>query len=148
MSEIYKQIKKDIITSLKEKNEGKKLTLRSVDSIVQLRAKEEKKEITDDLMIDVLTKAIKQRQDSIEAFNNGNREDLVQKEQAEQDVLRGYLPKQLSEEEIKKHVKKAIGVTGATSMKDMGKVMGVLMPTVKGKADGKTVSRLVKEALA
>lgn len=146
MSDIYKQIKKDIITSLKQKN-GETLTLRSVDAIIQLVSKETKKEITDELVIDVLTKAIKQRQDSIDAFEKGKRPDLVEKEKYEQDVLKRYLPEQLTEKEILEIIKDAVTFVEANSIKDMGRVMGVVMPKTKGKAEGKLVSNLVKKTL-
>ena len=87
------------------------------------------------------------RRDSIEEFQKGGREDLVEKTQAEIDVLLPYLPAQLSEDEVRELVKAAVEQTGAATPKDMGKVMGVLMPKVKGRADGKMVNTLVKSFL-
>ena len=87
------------------------------------------------------------RRDSIEEFKKGAREDLVEKTQAEIDVLLPYLPAQLSEDEVRELVKAAVEQTGAATPKDMGKVMGVLMPKVKGRADGKMVNTIVKSFL-
>jgi uncharacterized protein len=96
---------------------------------------------------DVIQKQAKQRRDSIEQFKVANRPELVEKETKELELLEGFLPKQMDEEEIKQLVDDAVEKTGATSASDMGKVMGVLMPQVKGKADGGLVSKLVKEKL-
>ena len=95
----------------------------------------------------VLQKEVKQRRDSIEQYGAGNRQDLADKEQKELEILQTYLPAQMGGEEIRQLVKQAITDTGATAMTDMGKVMGALMPKVKGKADGGLVSKIVKEEL-
>lgn len=105
-------------------------------------------EATDEDVMAVISKEIKQRKDSIEQFEKANRHDLADKEKAELAVLESYLPEQMSEEEVKKYVDEAVTTTGATSPQDMGKVMAALMPKVKGKADGSLVSKLVKEALS
>ena len=105
-------------------------------------------ELDDDAVLGILGKEVKSRRDSIEEFKKGGRTDLVEKTQAEIDVLMAYLPQQLTEDEVKKLVADAIEKTGASTPKDMGKVMGALMPKVKGRADGKLVSSLVKAALA
>ncbi|MBI2074321.1 MAG: GatB/YqeY domain-containing protein [Candidatus Levybacteria bacterium] len=104
-------------------------------------------EATDEDVTSVIEKEVKQRRDSIEQFKAGGRQDLVNKETAELKLLDTYLPEQMSNEEIKKLVIEAIKVTCATSIQDMGKVMGALMPKVKGKADGSLVSKIVKEEL-
>jgi hypothetical protein len=105
-------------------------------------------EATDEDVLAVIQKEVKQRRDSIEQFQAAGRQDLVDKEQKELDMLQGYLPEQMAEEEIRKLVQEAIAQTGATSIQDMGKVMGALMPKTKGKADGTIVSNIVKEKLA
>jgi uncharacterized protein YqeY len=87
------------------------------------------------------------RRDSIEEFNKGGRQDLVEKTQAEIDILMPYLPAQLSEDEVRELVKAAVEATGAKTQKDMGKVMGKLMPKVKGCADGKMVNNIVRSML-
>ena len=95
----------------------------------------------------VVQKEAKQRRDSIEEFTKAGRQELADKEQKELEILQKYLPEQLSEEEIKKLVDEAISQTGASNISDMGKVMGALMPKIKGKADGSLVSKIVKESL-
>lgn len=104
-------------------------------------------EATDEDVMAVINKEAKQRRDSITEFEKAGRQDLVDKEKSELSILESYLPQQMSEEEVKKLVDEAVSSTGASSPSDMGKVMGALMPNVKGKADGQLVSRLVKEAL-
>ena len=95
----------------------------------------------------VLQKQAKQRRDSIEQFKAGGRDELAEKETKELELIESYLPAQMSEDEVKKLVDEAVAQTGASSTADIGKVMGALMPKVKGKADGSLVSRLVKEKL-
>jgi uncharacterized protein YqeY len=105
-------------------------------------------EATDEDVLSVIQREVKQHKDSIEQFKNGNREDLVEKETKELELLQKYLPEQMGEEEISKLVAEAIAQTGASSPQDMGKVMAALMPKVKGKADGGLVSKIVREQLA
>lgn len=102
-------------------------------------------EATDEDVLSVIQKEAKQRKDSIEEFKKANRQELVDKENKELEMLQVYLPQQMSEEEIRNLVKEAIDQTGAKTIADMGKVMGALMP--KGKADGTLVSKIVKESL-
>lgn len=104
-------------------------------------------EATDEDVIKVIQKEVKQRRDSVEQFKKANRPDLVEKETKELELLKIYLPTQMSEEDLKKLVKTAIQQTAATSAKAMGKVMRILMPQLKGKADGGMVSKLVQEEL-
>lgn len=105
-------------------------------------------EATDEDVLAVVDKQVKQRKDSIEQFEKANRQDLADKEKAEMVLLSVYMPKQLTEEEIKSLVQNAITELGATSPADMGKVMGFLSPKIKGKADGGMVSTMVKEQLS
>lgn len=104
-------------------------------------------EASEEDVLAVLQKEIKQRRDSIEQFQAAGRQELVDKETKELEILQTYLPEQMGEEEIKKLVQEAVAQTGASSMQDMGKVMGALMPKVKGKADGGMVSKIVRERL-
>ncbi len=104
-------------------------------------------EATDEDVETILQKQVKQRRDSVEQFKAGNREDLAEKETKELQMLEKYLPEQMSEEEIKKIVIETIIQTGASSMQDMGKVMGALMAKTKGKADGNLVGKIVREEL-
>lgn len=105
-------------------------------------------EATDEDVIEVVGREIKKRRESIELYEKGGRQELADKEKAEMEILQGYLPEQLSEEEIRNLVEEALSATGATEMKDMGKVMGILMPKIKGKADNSMVSSLVREKLS
>ena len=104
-------------------------------------------EATDEDVLSVIQKEVKQRKDSIEQFSRANRQDLVDKETKESQILQTYLPKQMSEDEIRRLTTNAIQEAGASSLQDIGKVMGVLMPKVKGKTDGALVSKIVKEHL-
>lgn len=105
-------------------------------------------EATDEDVLSVIQKEAKQHKDSIEQFTKANRTDLVDKENKELVLLQKYLPSQINEEEVRKLVKDAINQTQATSAKDMGKVMGTLMPQIKGKADGSMVSKIVANELS
>jgi uncharacterized protein YqeY len=105
-------------------------------------------EATDEDVLTVIQKEAKQHKDSIEQFQNAGRHDLVEKEQKELDILKKYLPQQFSEDEIRTFVLEAITKSGASSPAEMGKVMGVLVPQTKGKADGSLVSKIVREELA
>lgn len=104
-------------------------------------------EATDEDVLAVIQREAKQHKDSIEQFKSAGRDELVAKEESELKILQKYLPEEMNEEEIKKLVAEAVQQTGAKEASDMGKVMGALMPKVKGKADGGLVSRLVREAL-
>lgn len=104
-------------------------------------------EATEEDVLAVIQKEAKQHKDSIEQFTAGNRPELAEKEQKELAMIEAYLPAQMSEDEIRSHVKNAIVQTGATTPQDMGKVMGALMPKTKGKADGALVSKIVREEL-
>jgi hypothetical protein len=116
----------------------------------ELKEKELEKEsqLSDEEIIQVILSEIKKRKESIAEFEKGKRQDLVEREKKEMEVLKRYLPEQLSEEEIRKLAGKIIKKTGAKSLKDMGKVMKDLMPKIKGKAEGSLVSKIVKELLS
>ncbi|MDL0159350.1 GatB/YqeY domain-containing protein, partial [Clostridioides difficile] len=100
-----------------------------------------------DGIIDVIAKQLKQRRDALVEFEKAGREDLIKETEGEIEVLKEYLPQQLSEEELEEIVKSTISEVGATSMKDMGKIMSVIQPKVKGRADGKLINKLVKQNL-
>ncbi len=102
---------------------------------------------TDEDVVDVVGREIKKRREAVELYRQGGREDSAIKEEDEAKVLESYLPEQMSEEEVRNLVKEAVTQTGASAPQDMGKVMGALMPKVKGKADGTLISNLVREAL-
>ena len=122
--------------------------LRMVMSAAYNVEKKQGRALTDDEMLGVLTREVKTRRESVEAFRNGGREDLATKEEAEIAIISEYLPQALSEDEVRALVGEAITATGAATARDMGKVMGWLSPKTKGRADGKHVSELVVQALA
>ena len=102
---------------------------------------------TNDDVVEIISHEIKKRNEAIDLYRKGGRDELAQKEEKELEILKAYLPEQMSEDEIRKLVQEAISFTGASSMQEMGKVMGTLMPKVKGKADASLVSNIVREAL-
>lgn len=103
---------------------------------------------TDEDVLEVVAREIKKRRESIEMYEKGNRQELADKEKQELEILQTFLPEQMSEEEVRKLVKEVIVTTGAKEQNEMGKVMGALMPKVKGKADGTLVSKIVREELS
>jgi hypothetical protein len=143
---IYDQIRKDIIISMKEKN-GETTILRSLDSAIQLKKINDKVEITDAVVIDIIFKGIKQREESIVMFNKGNREDLSIKEEKEIEIYRRYQPKQLTEDKVVSIIEEAIKTVGSTSKKNIGNIMKIVVSQTKGLFDGKKVSELVKNKL-
>ncbi len=143
------QITNDMKAAMKEKEAGKlKLgVIRMVRSAIRQKEIDEKIELDDQGVEAVISKELKQRKDSLAEFEKGGREDLVEKTKEEIKILLSYLPEQLSEDQLKNIIADAVKESGASSPKDMGKVMKLLMPKTKGKADGKLVSDLVKQAL-
>lgn len=148
---ILDRINEDYKNAVKEKNENKRQTLNMLKSAIKYREIElrtSNKELTEDEIISVIQKEIKKRKEAIELYEKGGRNDLAQKEKEEIAVLESYLPKQLSEDEIREIVKETINSVGATSPSDVGKVMKEVMPKVKGKADGNLVKKIVEEILS
>ncbi|MDD5433926.1 MAG: GatB/YqeY domain-containing protein [Nitrospira sp.] len=133
--------------SLKARNQLKVEVIRLLKSSIKNKEIEKMAPLTDEEIIGVITSAVKQRRDSIEQFKKGGREDLAQKEASELEVLHTFLPQQLSDEEVIAEIKSVITETGASSPKDMGKVMKALIPRIRGRADGTKVSSLVKEII-
>ena len=143
------QLTEDMKTAMTAKAEGKQrlAVIRMVRSAIRQTEIDGKKELDDEGVIAIIGKEVKMRRDSLEEFRKGNREDLVAQTEAEIAVLMPYLPQQLSEGEVRILVKEAMEKSGAAGPKDMGKVMGQLMPKVKGRADGKMVNTIVREML-
>ena len=131
-----------------DKNDLVRDTIRMFLSEVQRFEIDNKEEVNDAKALQIINKMIKQRNDSISQFKEGGREDLADKEQKEVEILSKYKPEQLSEEDITEKVKNAIQETGAQSMQDIGKVMGVLKSALAGSADMGLVSKIVKDQLA
>lgn len=144
---LVEQLEKDLIEAMKNKEKERLTVVREVKSNMKLAQIDQKKEINDELLIDVVSKAIKSRKESIVDFEKGNREDLIEKTKFEISVLEKYLPEQLSEEELQKIIDEVFEEVKPTSMRDMGKVMGKVTPLVKGKADMGLVSSIIKSKL-
>ena len=143
----------NLTTEIKEAMKAKNVlaleALRAIKSAVLLLKSEAgaSEELTEDQEIKLLQKLVKQRRDSATIFREQNRVDLAEPEEAQAEIIAKFLPEQLSEEEVKSLIEAIISQTGATSMKDMGKVMGMASKQLAGKADGKTISTLVKQLL-
>jgi len=148
---LKEQLTEDMKTAMKAKEEGKQrlAVIRMVRSAIRQQEIDGngKQALDDEGVIAIISKEVKMRKDSLEEFKKGDRQDLVAQTEAEIAVLMPYLPQQLSEEEIRAFVQEAVEKSGASSQKDMGKVMGLLMPKVKGRADGKLVNSIVREML-
>ena len=134
-------------TAMKAKEKEKTATLRLITAAIKQIEVDERRELSDDDVITILTKMVKQRRESIEQFTKGNRTDLADIEIAELDIIQDYLPEQLSEEEIDALIEKAIADSGAETIKDMGKVMGILKPQLQGRAEMGPVSGKIKARL-
>ena len=146
---LKEKLTEDMKQAMRDKESGK-LRL-SVIRMVRANIKnveiDRKEELSNDEVLDVLAKEVKMRRDAVEEFNKGNRPDLVENLEQEINILMSYLPEQLSEAEVRTLVESAVAETQAVSPKEMGKVMAVLMPKVKGRADGKLVNTIVRELL-
>ncbi len=144
---LREQIDADTKDALKSGAKDKVSTLRMLNAALKNKQIDKRRPLTEEEVIETTRSLIKQRRDSIEQFAKGGRQDLVDKETAEIAVLEVYLPQQLSREELEAMVRNTIAQTGAQGAKDMGKVMKALVPVVAGRADGKLISELVKNAL-
>ncbi len=138
----------DMKTAMREKDTLKKNAIQMVRSAILQVEKDSRVTLDDDSIIDVIGREVKKRRDSLSEFEKSGRQDLIDNLKTEIDVLLKYLPEQLSEEELEKIVKETIQETGASSMKDIGKVMQAVMPKVKGRADGKIINQIIKKILA
>ncbi len=147
MASTKERIASDAIQAMRDKDVVRKDTLRMLRAAIQRREVDERTELDEAQVLAVIEKQVKQARDSIAQFVEGGRQELADKEQKELDVLIEYLPAQLSPEEVSLHIKSVIEQTGASSMKDMGKVMGALKPLLQGKADMAAVSKSIKNQL-
>ncbi|MGB2958937.1 MAG: GatB/YqeY domain-containing protein [Bacteroidota bacterium] len=147
---LKEKVAADLQRAMKAGDRTRLETLRSVRAALLEKEKERgaQKDLSPDVELGVLTAAAKKRRESIEMFQKGGRDDLVEQEKSELAIIQEYLPKQLSEEELKETIKAVIAETGATSESDFGNVMPPVMKLVKGKADGRLVQELVKKLLA
>ena len=145
---LISDIKNDLKQAMLDKQDLVRDTIRMFLSEVQRFEIDNKEDVDDAKALQIINKMIKQRNDSISQFKDGGRDDLVEKEQKEVDILSKYKPQQLSEEEITSKVVEAIKESGADSIQDIGKVMGLLKSSLAGSADMGIVSKIVKEQLA
>ncbi|MBU2524261.1 GatB/YqeY domain-containing protein [Patescibacteria group bacterium] len=142
------QINDDLIAAMKDNDSIRKDALRMLkNSIMKFEVSGKDKVATDEIVMDLIQKEVKQRKDSITQFKDGGRDDLAEKEMKELEVLEKYMPEQMGEDEVREIVKQTVAEVGASGPADMGKVMGAIMPKVKGKADGGMVNNLVRESL-
>jgi len=149
MAKLLDQIIQELKKAQKEQNKEKLSTLRMLVSAIKNEeiAKKKRGKLSDEEIQEVITREVRKHKDSIESYKAGGRSDLVKKEEAELEILKQYLPKQLSLEELTNIIDEVIKISGATSPADFGKVMGQVMKRVKGKAEGSSVSKMVKEKL-
>ena len=145
---LKEQLDADLKTAMRDKDTLKLSTVRMLKSAIKYREIELMKPLDDAGVLAVIGSEIKRRRDSVEQYRAGNRQDLVDKEEAEIRILQGYLPQQLTEDELRAKVDAAVASVGAKGPKDMGAVMKALVPEVQGRAEGKTVSEMVKARLA
>ena len=145
---LRERIQAEITTAMRSGDALRRDTLRMAESAIYNAEKNQRRPLTDDEFLAVLAREVKTRRESVEAFRAGAREDLAAKEEAEIGILQGFLPAALSEDELRALVDEAVRATGATSVRDLGKVMGYVVPKTRGRADGKRVSELAAQALA
>lgn len=147
MSGIKTQISNDVKDAMRSKDKDRLAALRLILAAFKQKEVDERIELSDEQSISILNKMAKQHRDSIEQFGQANRDDLIKKEQLELDIIESYLPEKLSEEEVSLLIDEAISETGANSVKDMGKVIGLLKEKLQGQADMGEVSRLIRGKL-
>jgi uncharacterized protein YqeY len=144
---LLQKIEEDFKVALKHSDKLRISVLRLIKAAIKNKQIEKQADLTDDDVLSILSTLLKQRRESIEQFSKGGRWDLVEKEKQELEIVQSYMPEQLSIEELDSLIKQAISESGVKDSKEIGKVMKILMPKIKGKADGKIVSQRAKELL-
>lgn len=142
---LIETLMEDMKNSMKNKDTIKKNTITMVRAAIKQREVDERIELSDGDVLDIISKQVKEKRAAIEEFKRGNRQDLVDLTNSEIDILLEYLPTQLSEEEVEAIVKEVIAEVNATSMKDIGMIMKTVMPRVKGRTDGNIVNKVVRK---
>lgn len=142
------KLAEDLKTAMKNKNTVRKNVVQMVRAGVLQVEKDNKITLDDEGVMEIISKQLKQRRDSLPDYEKSGREDLIAELKAEMDVLMEYLPEQLTREELEKIVSEAVVSTGASSLKDMGKIMGAVMPKTKGRADGKLINEIARQMLS
>ncbi|MCG3703091.1 GatB/YqeY domain-containing protein [Aliarcobacter butzleri] len=145
---LKEQLNEDLKTAMREKNVVKRDSIRAINTMIKQIEVDERRVLDDAEVIKLIQRGIKQREEAIAQYSAASRNDLVQKEQEQVDVFMLYLPKQLTNEELESGMKEIISEVGATTIKDMGKVMGVASKKFAGVADGKRINEMVKKLLA
>lgn len=144
---IKDKLKEDLKTAMREKDTIRKNVVQLIKAGVLQVEKDKKITLDDDGVLDVIAKQLKQRRDSLPDYEKSGREDLITQLKREMELLMEYLPAQLSHEELVDIVKEAISQTGASTIKDMGKIMKAVMPKTKGRADGKEINTIARDLL-
>jgi hypothetical protein len=144
---LNERLNEDMKQAMKDKDKFRLSVIRMLRSSIKNVEIDQRRPLEDSEVLDILQREVKQRKDSLQEFKKAGRDDLVESVQAEIAIINEYLPKQLTEEEIKAVVQQTIQEVGASSKADMGKVMGALMPKVKGRADGRLVNQIVQQFL-
>ncbi len=144
---LKEQLKEDLKTAMREKEVVKRDSIRAINTMIKQIEVDERKDLNDEDVIKLIQKGIKQREESISQYKAASRDDLVAQEQAQVDIFMLYLPAQVSEQELEDGMKEIISQVGATSMKDIGKVMGNATKRFAGVADGKGINEMVKKLL-
>lgn len=147
MSTLKTKLEDDLKQAMRERNAQRRDVIRYIRSEIRNQEIRLRRDLEDDDAIQVLSRQAQQRRDSIDAFQSANRQDLVEKERAELEIITEYLPQQMGEDEIRAIVAQTVAETGAAGPRDMGKVMSAIMPQVRGRAEGRQVSALVSEKL-
>ena len=145
---LKEQLKEDLKTAMREKEVVKRDSIRAINTMIKQIEVDDRREIDDEEVIKLIQRGIKQREEAITQYSAASRDDLVQKEQEQVDIFMLYLPAQVNDDELEDGMKEIISQTGAVSMKDMGKVMGIATKKFAGVADGKRINEMVKKLLA
>lgn len=148
MAGLQQQIASELVAATKSRDAIRVSTLRLLISAFRYKEVEKKRDLNEGEQLEVIAAEAKKRKEAVASYSQGGRTELAAKEQAELDILNAYLPKALTDGEIEALVRQAITTANAQSAKDMGKVMGILMPQIKGRADGKQVQQLVQKLLS
>ncbi|HHV27541.1 MAG TPA: GatB/YqeY domain-containing protein [Tissierellia bacterium] len=144
---LKKSLMEDLKTSMKNKDTLRKNTITMVRAGIKQKEVDERRELDDEDIMDIIAKQLKEKRNAIKEFDRGGRQDLVEQTEKEMEVLLKYLPEQLTEEEVEEIVKAVIEEVDAKSMKDMGIIMKNVMPKIKGRADGSVVNKVAKKYL-
>ncbi len=147
MSNLKERLNEDVKVAMRNKDRDRLVTLRMITAAIKQKEVDERVELDDTRVLAIIDKMARQHRDSIQQFEAAGRTDLVDKEKTELAIVQGYLPEQLGEDEIKQLIQSAIQTTGASSVKDMGKVMAIIRPQIQGRADMTRTSELIKALL-